>query len=321
MSQLTFLSEEPPVSPLVSPDSAKDWMIRVATSRSSFLDLLTDSGLAGCFGRMCPAYCQVYPTTRPIHVRRKTRWIWNATDRKWKSATSTIQKRYTPSMPSWARLGNSGMGSPTEFWTLSSSEWNHTLGPYPSDDGVCSLSDILETGAERKGKGMNDQTAWKTLTVYQPWASMIALGPKTVETRNHTAFAWLAGQRLAIHAGKRYDRWSFEYLVGGGFNPLQSLLMETVVPRGAVVAVCRVTAASWLVPADEVRACCPIHAMFGLFLEDVRGLIEPVPVRGKQGVWSWTPPAGWSVETHTRPVHPSVANGAENGDGIRNSKL
>jgi hypothetical protein len=31
------------------------------------------------------------------------------------------------------------MGSPTEFWTLSSSEW-------PSAAVVCSLSDTLETG-------------------------------------------------------------------------------------------------------------------------------------------------------------------------------
>ena len=36
------------------------------------------------------------------------------------------------------------MGSPTEFWTLSSCEWNRTLAPSLNDDGVCSLSDVLE---------------------------------------------------------------------------------------------------------------------------------------------------------------------------------
>ena len=35
--------------------------------------------------------------------------------------------------------GNSGMGGPTESWTLSTSEW-------PNDAVVCSLSDTLETG-------------------------------------------------------------------------------------------------------------------------------------------------------------------------------
>ncbi len=48
-----------------------------------------------------------------------------------------------PSSGGWQ---NSGMGSPTECWTLSTSEWNHTLVPSRSDGGVCSLSDILETG-------------------------------------------------------------------------------------------------------------------------------------------------------------------------------
>ena len=43
-------------------------------------------------------------------------------------------------MPSSGRWANSGMGGPTEFWTLSTSEW-------PSDAVVCSLSDTLETGA------------------------------------------------------------------------------------------------------------------------------------------------------------------------------
>ena len=48
--------------------------------------------------------------------------------------------------PSLGRWQNAGMGSPTEFLTLSLSEWNHTLLPSPNDGDVCSLSDILETG-------------------------------------------------------------------------------------------------------------------------------------------------------------------------------
>jgi len=38
------------------------------------------------------------------------------------------------------------MGSRTECWTLSTSEWAGLEGLFLSDDGVCSLSDILETG-------------------------------------------------------------------------------------------------------------------------------------------------------------------------------
>ena len=36
------------------------------------------------------------------------------------------------------------MGSPTQFLTLNTSEWDHTLAPSLRDEGVCSLSDVLE---------------------------------------------------------------------------------------------------------------------------------------------------------------------------------
>ena len=39
------------------------------------------------------------------------------------------------------------MGSPTGFWTLNTSEHAASLMPSHSADAVCSLSDILETGA------------------------------------------------------------------------------------------------------------------------------------------------------------------------------
>ena len=41
------------------------------------------------------------------------------------------------------------------------------------------------------------------ITLHQPWASLIALGVKTVETRSWPASARLVGQTIAIHAGKR----------------------------------------------------------------------------------------------------------------------
>jgi len=38
------------------------------------------------------------------------------------------------------------MGGPIGFWTLNGSEHNGTHAPSRSDGGVCSLSDVLETG-------------------------------------------------------------------------------------------------------------------------------------------------------------------------------
>jgi len=42
----------------------------------------------------------------------------------------------------------------------------------------------------------------KALTIRQPWASLIALGVKTIETRSWRAPQSLIGQTIAIHAGK-----------------------------------------------------------------------------------------------------------------------
>src|SRR6185312_11695269 len=114
MHQSTFLLEEPRANHSVSPDSARDWAIRVATSCLPTVRLLAAIGPAGWFGRTSPASCHL-------------------------TEGGTLE----PSLGCWQ---NSGMGSPTEFLTLSTSEWTALPVQFRSDDGVCSLSDILETG-------------------------------------------------------------------------------------------------------------------------------------------------------------------------------
>lgn len=47
----------------------------------------------------------------------------------------------------------------------------------------------------------------KALTLWQPWASLIALGHKTIETRSWPARKSLIGQRIAIHAATRTAGW------------------------------------------------------------------------------------------------------------------
>ena len=112
MSQLTFFAEERPASHSASQVCEADWLTHVATSCLSLVPLLQSTGPDGWYGKTSPVSCH-------------------------QTADGTL----APSSGSWQ---NSGMGSPTGFWTLSTSEWNHTLAPSLSDDGVCSLSDILE---------------------------------------------------------------------------------------------------------------------------------------------------------------------------------
>ena len=107
MQHSMFSPAEPRASRSPSPACELGWLTRGAISPSRILPLLTAIGPSGWFGRTCPASCH-----------------------------QTAEGILAPSSEGW---GNSGMGSPTEFWTLSTSEW-------PSDAVVCSLSDTLETG-------------------------------------------------------------------------------------------------------------------------------------------------------------------------------
>ena len=107
MQMSMFSLEEPLANHLAWQDLEKDWTIRVATSCLPTLQLLTAIGPSGWFGRTSPAY---FPLTE--------------------------DETLPASFEGWQ---NSGTGSPTEFLTLSTSEW-------PSAAAVCSLSDILEIG-------------------------------------------------------------------------------------------------------------------------------------------------------------------------------
>ena len=74
----------------------------------------------------------------------------------------------------------------------------------------------------------------KTLTLPQPWASLIALGYKTTETRSWPAPKTLVGSHIAIHAAKRRrrrDEWN---------KQVEEAVADIDLPLGAIVATARV---------------------------------------------------------------------------------
>ena len=113
--QLTFLSEAPPAKVSRSPALEKDWLTLAATSCSRLALWLRDTAPTGSSGRMSPESCHL-----------------------------TEDGILEPSSGCWQ---NSGMGSPTGFLTLNTSEWAASPALSRNGGGVCSLSDILETGA------------------------------------------------------------------------------------------------------------------------------------------------------------------------------
>ena len=125
----------------------------------------------------------------------------------------------------------------------------------------------------------------KAISLWQPWASAIALGHKHVETRH-----WSTKYRgtLAIHAAKRWEPDQRE------FASVERTLgrLPWRLPFGAIVAVCDLVDVR---PTDELKFTVSAverlygnyePGRFGWLLENIRPLAEPIGYRGGQGFFS-----------------------------------
>jgi activating signal cointegrator 1 len=138
----------------------------------------------------------------------------------------------------------------------------------------------------------------KALTVTQPWATLIAIGAKHVETRS-----WTTGHRgpLAIHAAHRFPAWARELCRTDPFRLVLDQVGMTgpeALPRGMVVATCRLAAvqptsgplpAAWPVGRHEVVFGDYRPGRYAWLLTDITPLAHPVLARGALGLWSWEP--------------------------------
>lgn len=154
------------------------------------------------------------------------------------------------------------------------------------------------------------------VTLHQPWASLVLVGAKVFETRSWAPPVGLIGSRLGIHAGKTVVRRLPADLAASVAELLGRDWIETV-PTGRLLCIATVCGA-WMtgerigegniatVRAREGSPPLPCFRedLFGDYspgrwiwgLEQV-ALVKPVPVRGRQRVWSL--PAG---ELNRRPA-------------------
>jgi hypothetical protein len=118
----------------------------------------------------------------------------------------------------------------------------------------------------------------RAITLWQPWASAVALGLKRVETRS-----WKTPYRgpLAIHAAKCWrpiQREKFKATcipIGNGL------------PFGSIVATCTMVACvavEWCNPTEEERLWGDFSdGRYAFLLENIRPLKRPLPIeRGSQ---------------------------------------
>ena len=131
----------------------------------------------------------------------------------------------------------------------------------------------------------------KAITLWQPWATLVAIGAKTIETRS-----WGTSYRgpLAIHAGvatsQLYLAAEFpfvDYLRQYGYTSLQF-------PLGCVVATCtlqdvRRILHHWTlcVPAEQRPLGNFTLGRYAWYLTNIKPVDPPVPARGRQGFWDW----------------------------------
>lgn len=138
---------------------------------------------------------------------------------------------------------------------------------------------------------MTTYKAFPAITVYQPWASLIAYGFKEFETRHWQPPRKHIDQLIAIHAGKlwtdREQRWLKVY------KQMFPEIGDMPAPLGCIVAMCRLTE---VVPSELLAETVNRRekatgnfepGRFGWRLEVVKRADPPIAAQGKQGIWMW----------------------------------
>jgi hypothetical protein len=139
------------------------------------------------------------------------------------------------------------------------------------------------------------------LSLYQPWATLVAIGAKAIETRS-----WPTNRRgwVAIHATRSFPDDAAAQCF---FEPLSSVLKAASIrvpadlPRGAILAVANLHRCGRIVHRSDGQIIVDGHDLpttgnelafgdytpgrFGWVLTNVQPLREPIPCRGYQGLW------------------------------------
>ena len=131
----------------------------------------------------------------------------------------------------------------------------------------------------------------KAITLTQPWATLVAIGVKQIETRSWRTF--YRGP-LAIHAAKSLPAWQ-SWRMG---TPIRDVLEAhgihsfVELPLGVIVATCTLVRITRIYP-DNVPAAPELYfgdytaGQWAWHLSDVKALDTPIPARGALGLWEY----------------------------------
>ncbi len=126
----------------------------------------------------------------------------------------------------------------------------------------------------------------RAITLEQPFASLVSIGAKTIETRS-----WSTAYRgpLAIHSAKTFipvtDSYCRSLLILAGLDCEQ-------LPLGKIIVIARLAGCKKVI-APEIP-CYPQLAFsnftpgwYALELADIKPMPKPIPADGGQGLWDW----------------------------------
>jgi hypothetical protein len=124
---------------------------------------------------------------------------------------------------------------------------------------------------------------YPVITLYQPWATWIMRGWKTIETRTHNKFACLEGQTILIHAGKTTDANA----INNPYLTKEQILYEPdEMINGFILGYAFVSACLPCREHDAERALIECKTeRYGMYLRDVKRLSYPIPEIGSMGIW------------------------------------
>lgn len=140
----------------------------------------------------------------------------------------------------------------------------------------------------------------KALTIWQPWAALIAAGAKPFEFRTWPAPRSIQGQRIVIHAGARPVR--LDEVEDEIFKLTGPRAAESTLDPGRALPILEAALAGR--PLMLSAGLCLVTlgrptrriAIDGEMVDidnwawpmlDVEPLPEPAPARGAQGFWEW----------------------------------
>jgi hypothetical protein len=156
----------------------------------------------------------------------------------------------------------------------------------------------------------------KAITLTQPWATLVAIGAKRIETRN-----WSTKYRgpIAIHAAKSFPAWAKDLCYSGPLfvkalglpdetellyrDPKPTWVTEAArvlksLPLGCVIAEAKIVHCletemipTFVRPFTEQEKAFGDYSpgRFGFLFEDVVQLSVPMPAKGALSLWDWDP--------------------------------